>query len=111
MKKLTSITLRGPSLACLLACAGCSVQIRGEWNPEHPGKFEASTELEPGDDYVIVNYSPETFYVWILDGVTPLEYFPVLPGNKQRFTPTGDSFDLFTGGEQTLRGVSLWWVP
>lgn len=106
MKKLTTII----GLAALLALAGCSVKIRGQWNPDNPSQFQASTPLVPGESYRIRNNTEETITVWLLDDRTPIDYFLVLPWDYQDFTSPGDAFDLHTGA-QTIRGVSLWWIP
>lgn len=106
MKTLPTLTL-----AALLAMTGCSVKIKGEWSQDHPGQFQASTELHQGDLYRIHNSTAETITVWLLDDRTPIDYFPLLPGQSQDFTAPGDSFDLYTGGSQTVQGVSLWWIP
>lgn len=110
MKKLTKLTT-ALGLALMITLTGCHVKIRGEWNPEHPGEFRASTELHEGELYRILNHTPETITVMLLDDRTPLDYFPLLPGESQDFAAPGDSFDLLTAGEQTLRGLSLWWIP
>lgn len=109
MKKLTAIIC----LVALLVLTGCRVQIMGEWDPDLPGHFIASTPLESGDSYFIRNNTPETVYVWLLDDRTPREYFTILPGGSREFTSPGESFDLYIGGgdPKMIKDVALWWIP
>lgn len=84
-----------------------NIPIQGQWNPDNPGHFMASTPLERSDVYTIKNNTQETITVWLLDDRTPISYFPLLSGGTQEFTSPGSGFDIYTSGTILIKNVSL----